>query len=188
MKQILPTNTALIIIDLQKAIDQPYWGVRNNLDAEENIGQLLARWRKSSAPIIHIRYISKFPDSGYRPGQVGVEFKDVAMPQKDELVITKPGYSAFIGTDLKSVLHKRNISDIILTGVITNNSVEATARNAADLGFNTIVVSDAVFTFGKTDYNGTFRTADEVHAMSLANLEGEYASIFTTDEILQMAD
>jgi nicotinamidase-related amidase len=187
-KQKLPHNTALIIIDLQKAIDQPYWGVRNNYNAENNIGLLLARWRNASEPIIHIRYVSKFPDSGYRPGQEGVEFKDVALPHKDELVITKPGHSSFIGTNLESVLHEMDITHVILTGVITNNSVEATARHSADLGFVTIVVSDAVFTFGKKGYNGIFHTADEVHAMSLANLEGEYASIYTTNEILQMVE
>ena len=68
--------------------------------------------------------------------------------------------------------------------VITNNSVEATARMAGNLGFNTIVVSDATATFARPDFNGVLPTAEEVHAMSLANLQDEYAAIVTTSDIL----
>jgi nicotinamidase-related amidase len=65
----------------------------------------------------------------------------------------------------------------VIVGVSTNNSVEATARTAGNLGFHTRVVADATFTFDKTDYEGRQRSAAEVHAMSLANLQGEYAEI-----------
>jgi nicotinamidase-related amidase len=68
--------------------------------------------------------------------------------------------------------------------VITNNSVEATARMAGNLGFTTIVVSDATATFARPDFNGVLRSAEEVHAMSLANLQDEYAAIMTTAEVL----
>jgi nicotinamidase-related amidase len=50
----IAVNTALLIIDVQKAIDDPVWskeGSRNNLDAERNIARLLERWRKCSRPI-----------------------------------------------------------------------------------------------------------------------------------------
>ena len=63
----------------------------------------------------------------------------------------------------------------MIIGVTTNNSVEATARASGNLGFRTIVVSDATFTFGRKDFAGRMHTAEEVHAMSLANLDGEYA-------------
>ncbi|PJX13537.1 isochorismatase [Halomonas sp. 141] len=57
-------------------------------------------------------------------------------------------------------------------------------RTAGNLGFGTWVVSDATFTFAKCDYAGMERTADEVHAMSLANLAGEYAQIVDTQGAL----
>ncbi|EHK60516.1 hypothetical protein [Halomonas sp. GFAJ-1] len=47
-------------------------------------------------------------------------------------------------------------------------------------------VSTATFTFAKRDYAGTYRTAYEVHAMSLANLDGEYAEIVSTEEALAL--
>jgi len=183
----LPQNTALLIIDLQKAIDHPSWGTRNNPGAEENVGKLLAHWRATTLPIVHIRHVSRFPTSTYRDGQPGVEFKDVAIPAAGELVLTKQSASAFVGTPLKAWLDDHDIADVVIAGVITNNSVEATARMAGDLGFRTTVVSDATFTFGRNDFDGRFRSAGEVHSMSLANLDGEYASILTTVEVLRGA-
>ena len=186
-EEALPLSAALLLVDLQRAIDHPSWGVRNNPGAEENVARLLAHWRRSSRPVIHVRHVSRFPESTYRDGQPGVEFKDAALPLPGEPVITKHVPCAFIGTTLEAMLRDRAINDVVMAGVITNNSVEATARVAGDLGFRTIVVSDATFTFGRADYRGVFRSAEEVHAMSLANLQGEYAEIVPTDEIIRRA-
>ena len=181
-------NPALLIIDVQKAIDDPSWGDdRNNPNAESNIAKLLAAWRERSWPIFHIRHVSRDPNSTYRPGHPGGDFKDEVLPRAGERIIEKQTNSAFIGTDLEAELRARKIADVVITGVITNNSVEATARMAGNLGFSTIVVADATATFGRRDFDGTWRTADEVHAMSLANLDGEYAKVITTDELLARA-
>ena len=77
---------------------------------------------------------------------------------------------------------------LVMAGVITNNSVEATVRTAGNLGFETYLVEDACFTFARPDWEGRLRTADEVHAMSLANLEGEYCSVIRTEPALRMLD
>ena len=69
-------------------------------------------------------------------------------------------------------------------GVSTNNSVEATVRMAGNLGFKTFLVADACFTFARRDFHGSLRTADEVHSMSLANLDGEYCTVLDTVAIL----
>ena len=183
----LPKNSALILIDLQKAIDDPSWGVRNNPQAETNVGRLLAHWRMNNMPVIHVRHVSRFPDSTYRDGQAGVEFKEIALPRAGEVVLTKHVCGAFIGTNLEARLRGVACEDVVIIGVITNNSVEATARVSGDLGFRTIVVSDATFTFGRKDIGGRFCSAEEVHAMSLGNLDGEYARICTTNEVLEMA-
>jgi len=55
---------------------------------------------------------------------------------------------------------------------------------AGNLGFDAIAVSDATATFGKVDYNGKPHPAEDVHALSLANLSGEYARIMSTAEAL----
>jgi nicotinamidase-related amidase len=81
-------------------------------------------------------------------------------------------------------LHQAKHDLLVVAGVITNNSVETTVRMSGNLGFTTLLVEDATFTFGRKDWNGTWRTADEVHAMSLANLDREYCSVVRTNEIL----
>ena len=48
---MLPPNAALLIIDVQKAIDHPSWGRRNNPQAEENISRLLSTWRRTGRPV-----------------------------------------------------------------------------------------------------------------------------------------
>jgi nicotinamidase-related amidase len=180
----LPRETALLIIDVQKAIDHPSWGQRNNPDAERNIAALLAAWRASKRSIYHIRHDSTAPASHYRPGQPGHEFKPEAQPAPGEIVIGKRVNSAFIGTPLEEQLRAAGLMTLVVAGVITNNSVEATVRMAGNLGFRTVLAEDAVFTFGRRDWSGHFRTAAEVHAMSLANLDGEYCSIYRTAEVL----
>ena len=47
------SNTALIVIDVQKGLDDPIWGERNNPDAEANISRIISFWRNNK------RYITK---------------------------------------------------------------------------------------------------------------------------------
>jgi nicotinamidase-related amidase len=180
-------RAALLVIDVQKAIDAPYHaaeGPRNNPDAEANMARLLAAWRRDNRPIIHIRHDSTFPASAYRPGQEGNRFKDEVAPAAGELVIGKRTNSAFIGTGLERHLRESGLETLVITGVSTNNSVEATARMAGNLGFQTYLVADACFTFARRDFHGRLRTADEVHSLSLANLHEEYCLVLDTAAVL----
>ena len=179
---------ALLIIDVQQAIDDPSWGRdRNNPDAEANIARLLAAWRARRWPIVHVRHASRDPQSTYRRGQAGFDFKPEAAPLAGETIIEKQTNSAFIGTSLEQQLRAARITRVVVAGVITNNSVEATVRMSGNLGFETFVVSDATATFGRRDYAGRWRSAAEVHAMSLANLDGEYATVVTTADLIASA-
>ena len=175
---------ALIIVDMQKGMASAAAGPRNNPAAERNIASLLSAWRRAGAPVVHVRHISRTVGSLFWPGQTGVEFQDLLAPQPIEHVVEKNVPDALINTGLERWLRVRDIGKVAIVGVSTNNSVEATARTAGNLGFDAQVVSDATFAFAKADYAGTKRTADEVHAMSLANLEGEYARIITTQQLL----
>ena len=178
-------HTALIIIDVQKAIDDPRWGRRNNPGAEGCMLALLDHWRSRQWPIFHVRHESREPSSSYRPGQPGCDFKIEVEPQAGESVLTKHTNSAFIGTDLHALLKAKNIGSLVICGVITNNSVEATVRMAGNLGYLTYVVSDATATFDMIDFGGASRSAEEVHAISLANVNGEYARVVTTQQVLE---
>ncbi len=144
------------------------------------MARLLTAWRAARWPVFHVRHDSTEAHSTYRPGQPGNEFKPEAMPLPGEPVIAKRVNSAFIGTDLKARLRTAGIDRLYVGGVITNNSVEA----AGNLGFAVTLIEDACFTFARRDYAHVLRSAAEVHAMSLANLEGEYCAIATGDALL----
>jgi len=166
-------------------IDAPYWAPRNNPGAERNVAALLERWRKTARPIYHIRHDSTEPQSAYRPGRPGNEFKDEVKPLPGEPVIAKRVHSAFIGTDLEARLKHARHTPLIVTGVITNNSVETSVRMGANLGFEIYVVRDGTFTVDKRTLDGRLFRADEVHALSLANMSGEYATVVDTRWVLE---
>jgi nicotinamidase-related amidase len=128
-----------------------------------------------------VRHDSLVPNSTYRPGQIGNEFKPEARPANGEKVIAKQTNSAFVGTDLEALLRAQGHLSLVIVGVSSSNSVEATVRMAGNLGFAVFMVDDATFTFDKRDWRGYLRTAEEVHAMSLANLDGEYCTVVSTD-------
>jgi nicotinamidase-related amidase len=179
-------NPALVLIDVQKGIDEAaHWGGnRNNPEAETNIAKLLAHWRTKNFPVIIVQHCSVDKNSPFFPGKPGNAFKDFVVPESNERVFEKSTANAFIGTFLHQHLAKEKITELIITGFVTNNSVEATARNAGDFGLKTIVVSDACACFDKLGLDGTKYPSSLIHSISLANLQDEYAIIKRTAEIL----
>jgi nicotinamidase-related amidase len=177
-------GAVLLLIDLQRAIDHPDWGIRNNPRAESHIAALLDHWRSRDWPVWHVRHDSTNALSHYRPGQPGHDFRDGQGPLPGEPVIAKRVNSAFVGTDLEACLKAQGHDRLVVAGVITNNSVETSVRHAGNLGFAVWLAEDACFTFACIDWSGVERSADEVHAMSLANLDGEYCRVVATRDLL----
>lgn len=183
----LAPRTPLILIDLQHAIDDPRWaaaGPRNNPGAEATAATLLTRWRSVGWPVIHVRHDSTEPNSTYRPGQPGNGFKRETAPNPGETVIAKQVNSAFIGTNLQHHLQDLGARTLVMLGVSTQNSFEATVRNAGNLGYAVYVVEDCCFTFAKRDLRGRVWPAEDVHALSLAIIDGEYATVTNSAEVL----
>jgi nicotinamidase-related amidase len=185
MSQQITPDTALVLIDVQKGIDDAaHWGGnRNNPIAEQNIERLLKHWRAHKFPIVVIQHCSVEPASPFRPGHSGNALKDFVKVGPGEKLIQKSATSAFAQTELLDYLKSQKINTLVIVGFVTNNSVEATARTSGDLGFKTIVVADATATFDKK-HHGTKYDSHLIHSISLANLEGEYASICNTDDLL----
>lgn len=175
-------TVVLMIIDMQQGMSWSQAGNRNNPEAEHEIAELLAHWRVNHGPIVHVCHHSTQEDSLFWPEQEGAIFQEAFMPLDKEKVITKSVPDAFTYSDLEDWLKEQNTQTLVVVGVSTNNSVESTVRSAGNLGFNTYVVGSACFAFDKTDFDGRDRSAEEVHAMSLANLHGEYATVISLDE------
>ncbi|MCG8424502.1 MAG: cysteine hydrolase [Proteobacteria bacterium] len=184
----LAKQTALIIIDVQKGFNDPVWGRRNNPHAEQNIAALLTAWRETGRPIFHVQHLSRDPTSPLRPDQSGCEIKDLVRPAAGEPVIQKEVNSGFIGTDLEDQLRQETIETVVVTGLTTNHCVSTTVRMAANLGFDTHVVSDATAAFDRDGPDGRQYPAEQIHDISLANLHGEFATVLATEDVLGLLD
>jgi len=178
------SKTALLSIDVQKGFDDPIWGARNNPDAEEKIALLISAFRQKGLPVIHIQHCSVEPNSTLRPESPGNEFKDEVEPLPGEKVFTKSVNSAFIGTRLEEYLRENFIESLVVTGLTTDHCVSTTTRMAGNLGFRVTLVSDATATFDRKGEEGTHYSANQIHKIHLASLNGEFCAVLTTNEVL----
>jgi nicotinamidase-related amidase len=186
MNEHVSPRTALIVVDVQRAFDQ--WEAagkrRNNPQAVARIVDLLETFRSSTTPIFHIRHLGTRPKSSFLPDGPGYPVKDEARERAGEPVIVKRVNSAFIGTDLEARLRAADINTLVICGATTNHCVETTTRMAGNLGFDTRLVRDATWTFDRIGPDGDAHSAEDVHAMTLSNLSGEFARIVSSAEAI----
>ena len=181
------TDAALLVIDVQYGLDNPRLGPRNNPDAEKRIADLLSAWRSAGKPVIHVQHMSTEPQSLLRPGLPGNAIKKEAQPIAGEPLFQKNVNSAFIGTGLDAYLRSRGIDSLVMVGLTTAHCVSTSARMAANLGFKVTVVADATATHGHTSYDGKYYDADLVHRVELASLNGEFATVRNSADVLEEA-
>lgn len=181
-------NTALILIDLQKGFDdEEYWGGnRNNNEAERKSATILNKWRELNLPVFHVVHSSKDPNSRLHKSHPGFEIKDEVKPIFGEDIITKEVNSAFIGTDLKQRLDDERINKLVIIGLTTNHCISTTTRMAGNLGYDTILISDATATFDRIGINGEHFDSEIIHQTTLANLNNEFANIINTCRLLEL--
>lgn len=183
-------RVALIVIDVQQAFDA--WEAagrrRNNPDAVARIAELLQAFRAHGKAVFHIRHASTTPGSSFRPTNPGYAVKDEAREIEGEAVIVKQVNSSFIGTGLEAALRSAGIGRLVICGATTNHCVETTTRMAGNLGFDACLVRDATWTFDLIGPDGETHAAEDVQAMTLANLHGEFARIVSTHEMIRELD
>jgi nicotinamidase-related amidase len=183
----LSSRAALLLIDVQQGLDDPRLGARNNPDAEQRIADLLAAWRATGRPVIHVQHSSLEPHSTLREDAPGHAFKVEALPMAGEPVFHKHVNSAFIGTDLEAHLRAHDIEMLVVVGITTDHCVSSTARMAGNLGFTVTVVEDATATFERRGPDGAHYSADLMHRVALASLHGEFVTVRSARDILAAA-
>jgi nicotinamidase-related amidase len=182
----LDKQTVLIPIDVQRGFDYPPWGRRDNPAMEANGQRLLAAWRASDRPLIHVRHDSVIDGSTLHLSHPGNAFRDGFEPLAGETAIGKSVNAAFIGTDLDLRLRRLGATSVVLFGISTDMCVSTTARVASNLGYRTIVISDACACFDLPDGLGGTIAAEDIGRAHLATLRAEFAEVIDTDAAIAL--
>jgi ureidoacrylate peracid hydrolase len=91
---------------------------------------------------------------------------------KSDILLEKPRFGAFHGTDLDLILRNRGIDTVIITGICTNICCETTAREANMRDYKVFFISDATATFNTPEVS-----ADQIQPVVLATLKAAFAQI-----------
>ena len=177
----IPIDTVLLVIDMQEAIDDPCWGSLNNPGADGAAAALLAVWRGTGMPVVHVRH-----DCGAwrRPtARAGVaRLQGAAAPRIDEPVIGKHTGSAFVGTDLEERLTAQGWTTLV---ALRRADTELGGKHGEARGVPGVPRlrgGGRLPGLGPQRPVGRDWPAEAVHALSLAAMAGEYADITTTSQ------
>jgi len=172
---LMAQKTALLIVDVQEFY---FPGGRMQLENPEhagmNAGLLLDHFRNEEMHIYHVRH-------NFEPGG---DIHPYVKPIDGEAVISKDQVNAFAGTGLLEMMQKDSIEQLVICGMQTHMCMEAAVRAAHDYGFTCLVASDACATRA-LQFEEHIISAKNVHYSTLNTLQGSYARVITTDDIIR---
>lgn len=193
MAQAAPAQTTapaldrpvLLIIDIQSFYFQggklPLVG---SVEASLKARSVLEAFRAKKLPVIYIQHMPQGIEK-FEPGVTDPQYAihpNVA-PISGEPVVVKHFANSFRETKLLALLKALNVKTLVIVGMQTHMCVEAAVRAGADLGFDVVLIDDACAT-RDLKLRETTVPAATVHAGVLAALNGSYAKVVTTAEIL----
>jgi len=175
----------LLVIDIQNFYFQggklPLVG---SVEASLKARSVLEAFRAKKLPVIYIQHMPQGIER-FEPGITDPQYAihpNVA-PLAGEAVVVKHFANSFRETRLLALLKELGVKTLVVTGMQTHMCVEAAVRAGADLGFDVVVVDDSCAT-RDLKIRETTVPAATVHAAVLAALNGSYARIVTTAELL----
>jgi nicotinamidase-related amidase len=116
------------------------------------------------------------------PGTRGAEIHASVRPVAGEAVIEKNFPNSFRNTRLREELERLQVTNLVVAGMMTHMCVDASVRQAADLGYKITLLGDACATRAQS-YGGETVPARQVHAAFLAALNGFYAKVINAHEL-----
>jgi nicotinamidase-related amidase len=179
-------KTCLILIDIQNDYFPDGRMVLVGMEqAATNAQMLLRAYRSTGSRIVHVQHVSMGLNATFfLPETHGVKTHNLVMPLEGEVLVTKNYPNGFRETHLLEILNKESISDLVFCGAMSHMCIDATVRAGFDLGFNCVVAQDACAT-RDLSFNDITIQASTVHASFMAALSGTYASVLSTEQILQ---
>jgi len=179
-------HTALLVIDMQNYFVHETGNafILESREILDNIKSMQELFRSKGLPVIFTSHSHKSAESDggnltwwwddyCQEGTFGAQIYDKIKPIDGEKVIHKHRYSAFEGTDLEITLRNLGITDLVITGVMTNLCCETTARYAFVKDYKVQFVCDATAT-----------GHEEFHIATLKNMAYGFAPVVTTKEVL----
>ena len=165
--QLVPGRTCLLLIDLQNDfLHRDGWYAQSGVDIShmrrviEPTHQLVAEARAADVPIVWTRhgfrdaldagpFLELRPflrDGGLRLGTWGFQLYEEFEPAEDDWLVEKNRLSAFYSTKLELVLRALRAETILIGGVLTNQCIAATSKDAMFRDLKPIVVEECTGT------------------------------------------
>lgn len=190
-----PSSTALINVDMQKCFveDSPLASPEGP-ELVERINRLSKVCRDAGMLIVHTRVWMRRDGSNlgvmrelvppfivelYTEGSESAELYSALDVAESDVVLNKPRYGAFHGTDLDLILRDHGIDTVVVSGIATNICCETTAREASQRDYRVLFLSDGTAT---KEMNGV--SAEDLQRATCASLGMVFAHIATVDEVI----
>ncbi|MDR1701203.1 MAG: cysteine hydrolase [Sporomusaceae bacterium] len=175
---------ALLIIDVQ---NDYFAGGKaelfNPLKALKNIEKALALFRQKNLPVIYVQHLNtKEGATFFLPDTEGVLIHKNITPQDNEVVVTKHAPCGFLGTNLREVLKNKEITEVVVCGMMSHMCIDTTVRSCMDYGLQVTLLEDACATKNLV-FRDKIIPAKTVHAVSMAALNGMFAQVISTEEL-----
>jgi nicotinamidase-related amidase len=176
---------ALVLIDIQNdCFPGGRWPLSGIESAVDNAARVLAAARAAGDLVVHVRH--EFPTADapfFAPGSDGARIHSRVASLEGEPVVLKHHVNAFRETDLRAVLDRHGVEEVVVCGAMSHMCVDAGVRAAGDLGYKCVVVHDACATRDQ-EFEGAAVPAAQVHAAFMAALRFGYARAVSADEYL----
>ncbi len=177
-------KTSLLLIDIQNDyFPGGKMELVRPLEAAKKAYELLQCFREHHQHHVHIQHVATKPDATFfLPDGHGADIHDSVAHFVGEPLVIKHFPNSFRETNLLELLKAEKTERVVITGMMTHMCVDATARAAADYGFQVIVVEDACAT-RDLKYKDTTIPADQVHKAFLAALKS-YGQVMTAEQVI----
>lgn len=179
---------ALVLIDVQNDyFPGGKWPLSGMEPAAENAARVLAAARAAGDLVVHVRH--EFPSAEapfFTPGSEGAQIHPRVRRLEQEPLVLKHHVNSFRETDLKEILDRHGVEEVVICGAMSHMCVDAGVRAASDLGYACVVVHDACATRDQ-EFASTIVPASDVHAAFMAALQFGYAKVVSADEFVAKA-
>lgn len=180
------SKKALIIIDIQNDyFENGAIELVNPIEASLKARKVLDSFREKNLPIVHIQHLSADPANMpiFVPGTFGSEIHENVKPLEGEKIFQKYYPNSFRETGLLDYLKENDVTELVITGMMTHMCIDATTRAAFDFGYHCTVIGDACAS-RDLEINGKTVKAEDAHNAFLSALTFFYAKVQNADEFL----